>query len=118
MGKPKIKSNLSEIAKALPEYANKGLLKTGRDVAAVASQLSPYLTGELSGSYKEADAVEVVKPGLVRVGSDVAHAPYQEFGTEYMEPQAHLGPAFDESESIYTEHIRRELQRGIDEHKI
>lgn len=66
--------------------------KTAHDVEATAKTFAPVDTGNLRGSI----GVDSLRGGLTAVvGPTASYAPYVEFGTAWMAPQAFMGPALD-----------------------
>ena len=66
------------------------IAKTAHDVEGTAKQMAPVDTGALRGSI----GVDI---GVLTatIGPTVSYAPYVEFGTSRMAPQAFMGPALD-----------------------
>lgn len=87
------RSNFRKIASQLDPEMDEAMHETADDVADLAQQLAPERTGDLKGSkqvYKEGDSWHA------SFGRDLpdARAIYQEFGTDVMEAQPYLTPAF------------------------
>lgn len=83
MSNPTITLRWNEGAiKAITDKAMQGLLRMAYDIAALARQNAPYLTGALSNSIRvEENAGEVqVIAGGKKGGKDIRYAAIQEFG--------------------------------------
>jgi len=94
-----IRKNLLDSKLAKLDNAQKlGLLEGGMLVAQRAQQKAPIDTGRLKRSIhptipqKVRDGVQITA-----VGTNVEYAPFQEFGTKYIQPHPYLTPALKES---------------------
>lgn len=68
---------------------------------------APLATGRLRRSY----AYEV-GDGYVDVGSAVEYAPYQEFGTRFMDGQPHFRPALEEMRDVIPDLVAKAAERA------
>lgn len=80
---------------------NRAQVRTLRDLV---RELAPVDTGELKASYK-------IEGYSVVSRSD--HAYYQEYGTRYHPPQAHMRPAVDQRRRPYFDEMARAAARAM-----
>lgn len=80
-------------------------------VEGLAKETAPFDTGRLSGSITTDNSD--IGMLVMRVGSDVVYAPYQEFGTKHMEARPFLFPAFFAYENDIVKAIGRILRKDI-----
>lgn len=105
----KLVSNFKHLARQAPIAAHRALIKTGEDVADLASQLAPVDTGALRDSYRS----EVISESEIQIGSELDYAVYQEFGTSEIPAQPHLTPAFHQAESTFPVNLLEEIKKEI-----
>lgn len=98
----RLQQNLTKIAAMAPQAASKALLQTAADVVDLTKQLAPVDTGELRDSY----GADPIDSHTIRVGSDVLHSIFQEYGTVNMPSQPHLIPAMVRSQNIFFKRLQ------------
>ncbi len=103
----KLTSNLTKIAGQTGAAAQRALLQTGADIVSLTKQITPVDTGALKQSY----GALPISTHEVHVGSDMPYAPHVEFGTVNMSAQAHLTPAFAQSESTFRKRLQEEMEK-------
>jgi len=102
----KFKSNLTRLAQMAPQLARDVREQTAEDIADLAQQLAPVLTGELRDS-KTVEHEEFIS----YFGFSAKHAPFVEFGTGEMEAQPFLTPAFLMIRTTFIARMQQALQR-------
>lgn len=92
------KGKLNGIEAKLENAQKRGLILSGILVAQRATGKSPVDTGRLKRSITHSMPKQQGRMSYrVDIGTNVEYAPYQEFGTRFMEPHSYLRPALKES---------------------
>lgn len=95
------------------EMVKKELVIGGYKIEGLAKEMAPVSPGGgrlMSSIVTDLSDITFL---VVKVGSDVEYAPYQEFGTRYMAPQSYLFPAFFAYENDIVKAIGRVLKKDI-----
>ncbi len=103
-----------ELPKKLQKLSERYASKLGVAVGAAAlivqndaKRKAPYLTGNLRRSIHIEPQEEAGERVVVKVGTDVEYAKYQEFGTSTIPPHPYLRPALDENRDKVKSEIKR-----------
>jgi HK97 gp10 family phage protein len=92
--------HLDSLIAALDGRAERLVVELAAEAANRTKQKAPVRTGNLRRSYHyELDPSDPQRLTAI-VGTDVAYAPYVEFGTRKMAPRPHLLPAFEEVRAL------------------
>ena len=97
------------IAKAIKETSiktEKQLAAVGLEIQNAARNFSPVDTGRLRSSIASTGVLQDKKGAYVQIGTNVVYAGPVEFGTNRMEPQPYLRPAFLEGLQIYNKKMK------------
>lgn len=106
-GIEQLQRKLGALGPAVTEAARRELLSSGLRVVAGAKRRAPVDTGRLRNSI----TFEVTADGdVVRVGTNLEYAAFQEFGTRKMPARPFLFPAFEEERP----RLRERMQRAIE----
>jgi HK97 gp10 family phage protein len=98
----KLESHLSELAKQIEANARRAMKETALGIEADAKANAPVDTGELANSY----TTEFPTENSARVGTNVEHAIYQEFGTRFQPGKPHFIPAVEKNRLLFEEKLR------------
>jgi len=110
-GLPEALSKLRKYQSRKKKQIKDELLIGGFKIETLAKQTAPYETGRLSGSITTDDSD--ISLLVVRVGTSVKYAPFQEFGTRFMSAQPYLYPSFFSYENEIVKAIGRVLRKDI-----
>jgi len=106
-----------ELPKKLEKLAQQYASKLGVAVGAAALIVSndaksnaPYLTGNLRRSIHIEPDDSSGERVVVKVGTDVEYARYQEFGTSTIPPHPYLRPALDQNKDKVKAEIKRVMR--------
>lgn len=113
-----LKSNLTKIARQMPEAASRALLQTGKDIYDISQQLVPVDTSSL----KKSGGVVPIDSHTVQVGYGVEgvfidgrepakYAVHVEYGTENSPAQPYLTPAFVENVRTFKVRMQQEIKK-------
>lgn len=103
---------INELRIALEKKANMDAVRravklNGAEMQNKAQRNSPVDTGTL----KRGIGLEVIDGGLTaKVAASAEYAPYQEYGTRFMDSQPYMHPAFNEQK----EQFKRDMKRLTD----
>lgn len=104
-----LKSNLSKIARDLPQTLDDAVRATAEGVDDVRREYVPVDEGDLRDSGK------VIPQGnaayTVEEGDGLAYAPFVEYGTEKMQAQPHMTPAAEAGKSA----LRQNIVNGVND---
>lgn len=105
---------LNGIEAKLENAQKRGLILGGMLVAQRATQKAPIDTGRLKRSITNSMPKSEGKSRFrVDIGTNVEYAPYQEFGTRFMEAQAYLRPALNESRKEVIQLIAKNIVAAL-----
>ena len=110
-GIPEALSKLKKYQFKKKEQIKQELIIGGERIEGLAKETAPFEYGRLSGSITT--DISDIRFLIVRVGTDVEYAPYQEFGTRYMAARPYLFPAFFSYENEIVKAIGRVLRKDI-----
>lgn len=86
------------------EAAKRIVRQNGAELQARAQRNAPVDTGTL----KRSIGLEISGDGLTAKSAATAeYAPYQEWGTRYMEAQPYMGPAFNDQKEIFKRDLNK-----------
>jgi HK97 gp10 family phage protein len=105
-------SNIRQVIKYLTENEERALEAVGLFVRGEVQVRAPVDTGNLRDSY-DYEVDPAVK--VVRIGTNVDYAIYQEYGTRKMKAQPHLTPAIEENKNKIKQLIADQLGRGLND---
>lgn len=104
------KGKLNGIEAKLENAQKRGLILSGILVAQRASGLAPIDTGRLKRSITNSMPKQMGRLSYrVDVGTNVEYAPFQEFGTRFMNAQPYLIPALNKSRKEITQLIAKNI---------
>ena len=110
-GLPEALSKLKKYQSRKKKQIKEELVIGGFKIETLAKQTAPWEYGRLSGSITMDDGDLALL--VVRVGTHIKYAPYQEFGTKFMAAQPYLYPSFFAYENEIVKAIGRVLRKDI-----